>query len=244
MPVAERPRPYTEELRQISEDALKHKHKLPITHGWYMRGSGSVYKDEWQPEPGLPSDVLVYLDMGDTYVREMYPEKGFFPLSVVRNKKAIANLSDAFAIEPPDMDTLAAVMEKLRRRRPEAINAIETEIEEAEQKLKDGGLPAGEPSQYRRKIRLLKKRIEMVKDDARFETFPLYEQMVRERQAVLESQQDPGAVRLRAMEQEREKWSQHLETERAARDRAGTASTSSPASDGKSTRRPTASGDD
>ncbi|HXK34682.1 MAG TPA: hypothetical protein VNM91_11810 [Dehalococcoidia bacterium] len=228
-----RPIPYTETIASLAPEALKHRR--PVTHGWYMRGR--MVNGEWQPEPGLPSDVLVYLDMGDPYVREAYPEKGYLPLSVVRNKKAVANVSPKFEIEPPDYETLDRAMEKLRAVRPQAVAAIEALIAECEQRMADGGLPRGEPGQYREKIRILRQRLEMLSDDSRFETLPLYEQMVNERIAVLDSLRDPGALRIAALEKERDAWQEHLTEVRRSK-----ASASSPVSSGPSTRRRTESG--
>jgi len=230
--VGERPTSYLETLSSLAPDALKLRR--PVTHGWYMRGR--VVDGEWQPEPGLPSDVLVYLDMGDPYVRELYPEKGYLPLSVVRNKKSIANLSPKFEIDPPDFATLDAALEKLRALRPQAIAAIEAQIAECEAKIADGGLPRGEPAQYRQKVTLLRERLAMLHDDARFETLPLYEQMVNERIAVLDSLRNPDAVRVAALEKERDAWKKHLEEVRRSK-----GSTSSPASSGRSSRRETVS---
>jgi len=230
--IGERPRPYQEVLRHVNQGGER---RLPITHGWYMRGH-NLPGGAWEPEPGLPSDVLVYLDMGDTYVREMYPDKGFRALSVVAIKKATANLDPLFSIAPPNYDDLVDAIARLSVQRPAAVAAMEAEIAQIKEKIADGGLPAGEPAQLCRKKVGLEKRIGMMNDDANFDPWPIYEAMVHERQAVLESQQDPDAVRLAALEKEHKQWDEHLRDLRATRD-----STSAPAISGKSTRRATES---
>lgn len=209
----ERPETWQEILRHTGQGEIRQR---SITHGWYVRGSN--VNGEWQPEPGLPSDVLVYLDMGDPYVREMYPDKGYLALSDVPTKKAIANLDPLFNVLPPKLDDLRMVMQKLLARRGEARAVIQDEIDVHEQKLVDGGLPIGEPAQYRRKIAALGQRLQRFDDDREYDAYRLYEAMVRERQAVLESQMDPDAVRLAALEKEHRAWDDQLA--RVAEERA------------------------
>lgn len=227
-----RPAP-AKSLTQIRRMGYEGERQRQITNGWYMRGR-NLPGGGWAPEAGLPGDVLVLLPMGAPYEREMYPDKGFKPLSEVPNKKAIAGRSADFSIIPPKLEVLRVALEALKAERPKAIAALDEELAEVKAALADpGGLMKGEAAELRKVKRSLDRRREAIGDDRIYEAEPIYRQMVAERQEVLRAQMSPQAVRQAELEREHKGWELTLSE---LEGRAATDSTSAPTVTSKSTR--------
>lgn len=202
---AERPVSAHTEIRKIHQEGQR---RLPITHGWYMRGK-KLPGGAFEPEAGLPGDVFVYLDMGDPWVRELYQEKGFLMLSEALG--GTANVDAEFVVRPPKLEVLEKAMALLRETRPRAIAAIEEELEEIKEALSQpAGLTGGEAASLRRKRAGLKKRIEMIKDDGLYDARAVYRQCVQERQAVVRSQIPEAQVIALQLEREEAGWAENL----------------------------------
>lgn len=202
-------------IAQIRTMGYQGETQRQVTNGWYARGEKGP-DGEWRPVPGLPDEVFVLLPMGAPYEREMYPDKGFRPLSNVPNKKAIAGRNGRgnpeFAIDPPDIDELRDVMEMLRERIPDAKAILEEQLADIDEALEDSGaLTKGEAPQLRQSRKKLQARLKRLDDPKEFQAEPFYRAFVKERQGVIRAQMDPAVVRQSDLEREYREWDSHLE---------------------------------
>ncbi len=211
--LSKRPKP-AKTVREIRTMGYEGERQRQVTNGWYARGEIDRVTGEWRPEPGLPSDIFVYLPMGAPYEREMYPAKGYRPLSIVPNKKAIAlrPSTGEFRVDPPEFEELQAVLVMLKERAPEAQRAVMDEIAEIDEALADSGsLMKGEAPSLRIKRKKLAERLKKLDDPASFDPMGYYESFVRERLAVISAQMRPEELRHAELQREYGEWQEHLE---------------------------------
>ncbi len=209
-----RPKP-AQSVAQIRRMGYEKEVQRQQTNGWWARGKWTETDAgrEWHPDLGLPSDVFVYLPMSAGHEREFFSDLGYLPLSEVPNKRAVLGRPSTgeFVIEPPEFDVLEEVMAVIRAQVPESIAALQAEIDDVEVQLSDsGGLMKGESQQFRKILKKLRERMDMLRDPKQFDTLTFYRAFIRERQVILKSLQKPDAARHAELQREYDQWDEHM----------------------------------